>query len=471
MARFQQPFQCLEPVKRQTSGLSDLLVASAGPYIYSYVVADGQRLDRWPQNVDSSSGPASGTAPTSESEAPPEKRRKLSSETQDQNVTSAKAPTWSNISIVVTSSDGKYVVVMTSEDKSVRVLELSNEGKFTELSSRAMPKRPCALALTPNGQTILCADKFGDVYALPLIPGEYVKPRVEAKPFQPAATPLTVHTKRNLETLEQQKRAAETMKTDDNNSLNFEHQLILGHVSTLMDMISVSLSGRNYILTADRDEHIRVSRGVPQAHVTERFCLGHTSMISRLCVPSWASNVLVSGGGDGHLFLWNWVEGQPLQQVSLPESLSTAEPTVRGIWDVSLESVKAVLVSLEGATQLLCYTIEDDNLKFQGTIQCSGNVLDVAGIDSRGSLVVSVDAVREPGSTNTWNSTPGALLEAFQITHGPSGLAFNSTEDPLVTNINSNGSSELSTAIDAKKKKELDDSLYNLGNLRKRTFD
>ena len=224
-----------------------------------------------------------------------------------------------------------------------------------------MPKRPSALALTPDGQTILCGDKFGDAYSLPLIPGEYVKSRAEAKPTQPAATTLTVHTKRNLESLEQQMRQAEkkAKAAGEKASLNFEHQVILGHVSVLTNLISVSLSGRNYILTADRDEHIRVSRGIPQAHVIEQYCLGHTSVIGKLCIPSWSPSVLVSGDADGNLLLWDWRQGQILHKISLQDTLKLSDVIVRGILDVSLEqqsgasdSVNAILVSLEGYVPL-----------------------------------------------------------------------------------------------------------------------
>ena len=213
-----------------------------------------------------------------------------------------------------------------------------------------MPKRPIALQITPDGQTILCADKFGDVHSLPLIAREYLKNSAETKSesHKPAATPLTVHTKRNLESLEQQRRAAELKSTKEKNAANFERQVVIGHVSTLTDLILVSLSGRSYIMTADRDEHIRISRGIPQAHVIEQYCLGHTSMITKLCVPSWAPNVLVSGGGDGHLFLWDWLNGQPLQTVPLPDALPTNDPIVRGIWDVFSDNKKVILVSLEG---------------------------------------------------------------------------------------------------------------------------
>jgi tRNA (guanine-N(7)-)-methyltransferase subunit TRM82 len=36
----------------------------------------------------------------------------------------------------VTVAHGKYVVIMTSEDKCVRVLSLDNEGKLQQLSAR-----------------------------------------------------------------------------------------------------------------------------------------------------------------------------------------------------------------------------------------------------------------------------------------------------------------------------------------------
>lgn len=228
-----------------------------------------------------------------------------------------------------------------------------------------MAKKPCALDLTHDDQTILCADKFGDVYSLPLIPGEYVKPKIQAKKAKPVATTLTVHSKRNLRSLEQQhfhaERAekAEEVQEEEKAALNFEYQLILGHVSMLTDVIAVSLPGapgsrpRNYILTADRDEHIRVSRGIPQAHVIERHCLGHTSLISKICIPSWAPSVLISGGGDGQLLVWNWSEGQLHQSVPLSDSFQ--DSIVSGIWDVSFDqhagtagSISVILVGLEG---------------------------------------------------------------------------------------------------------------------------
>lgn len=226
-----------------------------------------------------------------------------------------------------------------------------------------MPKKLCALTLTPDENTLLAGDKFGDVYAFPLIPdANYIKPQPQAKTYEPSATNLTVHTKRNLVSLEQQMKQASSLSKSNQETrgaLDFEHQAIIGHVSLLTDLVSVTrpaesnVGERNYLLTADRDEHIRVSRGVPQAHVIEQFCFGHTSFVSNLCIPSWERKVLISGGGDNYLLVWDWLENQILQKVPLPESES--EITVSGIWDISFSpaageavSAKSIFVALEG---------------------------------------------------------------------------------------------------------------------------
>jgi tRNA (guanine-N(7)-)-methyltransferase subunit TRM82 len=199
-----------------------------------------------------------------------------------------------------------------------------------------MPKRPCAVVLTPDDSAILCADKFGDVYSLPLLGQTYdsttgsddaktstdnvANGAPQQKPFVPAATSLTVHTKGNREALRQQQKI--TNPKAEKKSLNFEHQLLLGHVSLLTDVVCVYMdryhkNPRTYILSSDRDEHIRVSRGIPQAHIIEGYCLGHTEFVSKLCFSPDHPLFLLSGGGDDYLLLWEWLHGKILQKIDL----------------------------------------------------------------------------------------------------------------------------------------------------------
>ncbi|KAG0635801.1 hypothetical protein HOY80DRAFT_416346 [Tuber brumale] len=208
-----------------------------------------------------------------------------------------------NSSKIISAQAGKYIVTVTNEDKTVRVLD---GGGLGELNSRTMPKRPCALALTDSDNTILVADKFGDVYSLPLL-----LPPEPAPAVPPATTPKDSESKRH--------------RTEITHDLPFAHKLLLGHVSMLTDLLSVTTTTqegqkRKYIITADRDEHIRVSR-YPQSWVIEGFCLGHTAFVSRLLVPGWAPQEMLSGGGDGWLGRWRWVDGKCLQRIEVARAL------------------------------------------------------------------------------------------------------------------------------------------------------
>lgn len=195
-----------------------------------------------------------------------------------------------------------------------------------------MPKRPCALATTDDCSTIIAADKFGDVYSLPLIPSPLVPSvardvsteKQAPKMFQPSASALTVHSARNLKALEAQKK--QSNKVSEKTGPEFEHKLLLGHVSMLTDIMVATLSGRQYILTADRDEHIRISRGIPQAHIIEGFCLGHIEYVSRLCIPSTRPETLISGGGDDDLYIWNWLNGTLLSKANLKSHIEALGP-------------------------------------------------------------------------------------------------------------------------------------------------
>lgn len=232
-----------------------------------------------------------------------------------------------------------------------------------------MPKRPCSLVLTPDDQTILSADKFGDVYSLPLIPSTNPPPAKESSPATPAAPPstsaddaaadkpaarkpeaseLTVHTKRNRRALLHQQRTLQDPKRGGTQKLEppaFEHALLLGHVSLLTAVaLARDAQGRPYVVTADRDEHIRVSRGARgQAHVIENYCLGHEDFVNRLCIPGGEAQatfggLLVSGGGDEDLFVWRWREGRllaraPLLRVVREEVAPEAgKVAVSGLW-------------------------------------------------------------------------------------------------------------------------------------------
>ncbi|KAL4925188.1 putative tRNA methyltransferase [Aspergillus undulatus] len=511
MATFQQPFQCIQLVQKKNSNSKNVLVASAGAKLYSYVADSGQSLSVWPQDgADTSNANNAGSNP--DIEGPPEKKRKVepSSEQDVKNSAPAakKAPAWTNIPILTATPDGEYLVALTGEDKCIRVFQIEEDGSFLQLSERHMPKRPCAITFMENND-ILTGDKFGDVYSMPLIPS--AEPRIPKSASQPrstriAATNLTVHTQRNLKSLqmqeEQKKKAleAEKNKNKDNDKEDqkpiFEHDLLLGHVSLLTDVAFTSLpspdpssSKRTYILSADRDEHIRVSRGPPQAHIIENHCFGHTAFISKLCVPEWAPTLLVSGGGDPHLLVWNWLDGQLLHTVPLLEQTSEAaaegeakEIAVRGIWaspssssDSDSDTQRLILVALEGNPTLYPFTLNaDGTMTRQTPLLANGNILDIQ-ITPSNTILISIDTIHSPGSTSEWRSgpaSPAKFIEAFSFKPTEKG-EWEAVEDGLVSAVDRLGTESVVVDGGAEKKVKnaLSNGLYGLENLRKKTWD
>ncbi|KAL1954988.1 hypothetical protein VTO42DRAFT_395 [Malbranchea cinnamomea] len=511
---FQHPIRCLRRFSCANWRHKELLVATAGPKIHLFDAKTGLELFSWPSNFDlvisKAVSPSNGTAGGGEHE-PPEKRRKVSSvqieeaseKSGDSKSVSSETrkstePSWTSIPILVVTKKGDHVIAVTAEDKCVRVFEISQDGKLSQLTERPMPKRPCAITLAGNDSTILVGDKFGDVYALPLLstdkPAQPAKKKSDnPKTFQPSASTLTVHTQRNRRALEQQLRQIGT-KITEKSVPTFEKTLLLGHVSMLTDVAFVSLpsetgTSRDYILTSDRDEHIRLSRGPPQSYVIEGYCQGHTSFVSKLCVPRWDPKTLISGGGDNFILVWDWLDRRIRQKVDLNrednQSDSVArEVTVAGIWAVPLDGHPelhdkghgVVLVALEGSPRLLSFVFDNDRrLLPLSPYQLQGNVLDVTSIDGTCQLLISTDNVHEPGSTRTRRSTPPVpqrMLNALTLSTSPSGLKWEECSSPAVDVINEHGTSQIQVSgnekDDLKQAGTIAQSLYGLGDLRKR---
>ncbi|KAH9826261.1 hypothetical protein Tdes44962_MAKER03645 [Teratosphaeria destructans] len=485
----QHPIQLVATVSPKEH--DQLVLAACGPYLVSVSLGKDRIVSKWA--AEEATAQIAHNGKDGDEEPPAKKKRTAANG-------NAKPILLPNIIKLVTSPNQDYAVIVT-DDKRVHVLAVRPDGGLGEVSQRIMPKRPCAIQILPDNDTIIIGDKFGDVYSLPLIPattGENadIKPDQPGKSsvstpqsrenqtFKPAATILTVHSKRNRRALEAQKQQKNF--TPKKEALEFEHKLLLGHVSMLTDAVftlkEVDGIRRGYIITADRDEHIRISRGPPQAHIIEGYCLGHTEYISKLCLIG-GTDMLISGGGDDWLGIWDWPTFTLRRKFSLQDDVLNLLKTtghekevektrfnVSGLWAISYSahhsrtSTKepALAVALERKPMLLIIPVSvlQTKAESQHTVhRLPAPPLDVAVLGE--SIIVTLDA-RKDGQSRI----QALKLESPAVENQVEGLLDVTVDEKVEEKIKClTNEAGIGQEMD---EKALDGLLYGVADLRKK---
>ncbi|KAK8797094.1 hypothetical protein WA158_004304 [Blastocystis sp. Blastoise] len=99
-------------------------------------------------------------------------------------------------------------------------------------------------------------------------------------------------------------------------------KFLFGHTASIITCI---MSKNGYLVSSDRDEKIFVNQ-FPQSYIIHSLCSGHTMYIKCLC-DTPRDNVILSGGGDGTVFMWNIDNGRIIHAITLDdtESLETVK--------------------------------------------------------------------------------------------------------------------------------------------------
>nr|A4IGH4.2 RecName: Full=tRNA (guanine-N(7)-)-methyltransferase non-catalytic subunit wdr4; AltName: Full=WD repeat-containing protein 4 [Danio rerio] len=205
------------------------------------------------------------------------------------------------------SASGKHVA-LTDDHK--RLVLFCTEPSWKCISTRWVVRRCTSLAFTQAEDELYVADKSGDVYSFSI--------------------------------LEPHKAG----------------ELKLGHLSMLLD---VALSPDDkYIITADRDEKIRVSfRRSP--YNIQAFCLGHTEFVSSLLVPAGHPDWLLSGSGDGTVNVWHYETGRRLHSVDMRKFGLDSENTEKRFAVsriISSPDGQHVAVQCEGFPSVQLFTVD-----------------------------------------------------------------------------------------------------------------
>ncbi|KAH0546463.1 tRNA (guanine-N(7)-)-methyltransferase non-catalytic subunit WDR4 [Cotesia glomerata] len=172
------------------------------------------------------------------------------------------------ITSITFSPDGEYYCVCTNRKQLCLFKRADNLLVFNKTLIRAASK----VQFTPNND-IVVADKSGDAYLY-----------------------------RNS-------------TVDDSK----DGTLILGHLSMLLDVLVTK--NNEFIITADRDEKIRVSK-FPNAYNIQSYCLGHTKFVNNIVELPHDLDVLVSAGGDGAFKFWDFKNGIEIKSISYKDKIN-----------------------------------------------------------------------------------------------------------------------------------------------------
>jgi len=178
-----------------------------------------------------------------------------------------------------------------------------------------------------------------------------------------------------------------------------EAQLLLGHLSMLLD-IQMDPKGK-FVLTADRDEKIRVSK-FPNSYNIHNYCLGHTEFVTSICL--FGDDLLLSGSGDGSVKVWKYLEGREIlshqvfkdveievqddmENMNVKDDLENLEMEKNGVKRVDPPAQPAVvslrilknnlfLVQIEGYKGICVYEFNNNKLALKQELKLNSFLLD-----------------------------------------------------------------------------------------------
>jgi tRNA (guanine-N(7)-)-methyltransferase subunit TRM82 len=206
------------------------------------------------------------------------------------------------------SSDGTHLATV-GDDKVVK-LWLVQEGRTYHYQGETQknPKKLTSVVFASDaeGEHIIYSDKFGEVFSSPV-----------SRP-------------------------------------NEQPKVLLGHVSILTEVLLSP--GGDLLLSADRDEKIRVSQ-YPKAYNIEAYCLGHTQFVSRICIPTSQPSVLFSGSADGTVRVWRYVVGELLHTEDLKRG--DAEKRIVTLPVAFSDEKQTLVVLVEGVNSAFLFKLVD----------------------------------------------------------------------------------------------------------------
>ncbi|GAC76355.1 WD repeat protein WDR4 [Moesziomyces antarcticus T-34] len=208
-------------------------------------------------------------------------------------------------------------LALTGDDKVLRVWKLQRDAdnRITgfefgkEIVIKLLPKRAAVLHWMPptdntpaGSEELIVIDRFGDVRSI-MVNENDVRTLPSTSPDADAKVDAS---------------ADEQDQMDSPTDASM--QILLGHVSMITSLAFIPAAKQGappaYIITGDRDEHIRISRWGPKrlAYVIDRFLQGSQAFVGALAVVANAEGTLRLVSSEGGQSLRVWTLPQPSEQ-------------------------------------------------------------------------------------------------------------------------------------------------------------
>ncbi len=222
-----------------------------------------------------------------------------------------------NVRCIAFSRCGNFLAAAT-DDKTTYLWSTDTWQCIKTLKS---PKKISAVGFSGDGSLLLAANKFGDVGV--------------------------------------------TSTADTSNTTSSLFELFLGHYCSVITSLSLSHDG-TLLATTDRDGKVRINKmpassPLEGCHEIQCFGFGHTDFVScATFVQQGENEVLISGGGDGTLRMWNKLDGSELAILQVGTKADEPADKQPVLAVCPSQDGKYLLVALDGVKDLCIVSIDVD---------------------------------------------------------------------------------------------------------------
>jgi tRNA (guanine-N(7)-)-methyltransferase subunit TRM82 len=295
-------------------------------------------------------------------------------------------PPPATVRCIAFSKCGKFLAAATDDKKTY----LWSTYTWERIKTLISPKKISAINFSKDGSLLLAANKFGDV------------------------------------------GVTSTAVSEAGLSIDTQFELFLGHYCSVITSLSLSDDG-TLLATTDRDGKVRINK-MPESsplqgcHEIQCFGFGHTDFVScSAFIQQGDDEVLVSGGGDGTLRMWNKMNGAELAMLQLGNTNDNNNTKARPVLAVCpSQDGKHLVVALDGVKELCVVSVDLHGGKLVDNGRCA-----VPGVPFATDICLDTSTNKFLIASGPLNTTAQAVLACCELNSDSTALSLSTFEEVL----------------------------------------